>query len=73
MSRLATLLLLLFATGLIVLVATTQRWRLSTERRDERLSTEAADSSPVARRPPVTGSTATLSTAASVGMPLRVA
>jgi len=33
MSRLATLLLLLFATGLIVLVATTQRWRLSTERR----------------------------------------
>ena len=42
--------------------------RLSTERRDERLSTEAADSSPVARRPPVTGSTATLSTAASVGM-----
>eukprot|EP00900_Chrysochromulina_parva_P020071 jgi/Chrpa1/28065/Chrysochromulina_OHIO_Genome00010463-RA len=42
--------------------------RLSTERREERLSTEAADSSPVARRPPVTVSTATLSTAAGVGI-----
>ena len=42
--------------------------RLSTERRDELLSTEAADSSPVARRPPVTVSTATLSTAAGVGI-----
>ena len=42
--------------------------RLSTERREERLSTEAADSSPVARRPPVTVSTATLSSAAGVGI-----